>query len=194
MAIRIAREADIPAILEIYRPYVEQTAVSFEYTAPSLEAFTQRFQTVTAQFPWLVWEEGGQILGYAYGAAPFERAAFSWCAEPSIYLKTSACRRGIGKKLYEILEQILAKQGYEVLYALITTENPGSIAFHEAQGYREVGMLENCGIKFHRRVGIVWMEKTAISAEIPKEMPKPFPELVKTDRNFLSNLLKMSIS
>ncbi len=194
MAIRIAKESDLPAILEIYRPYVERTAVSFEYEAPSLEAFTARFRSYTQQFPWLVWEEAGEILGYAYAAAPFERAAFSWCAEPSIYLKREACRRGIGSRLYDALEGILWYQGYEVLYSLITTENPGSIAFHEARGYRTVGVLENSGIKFSRRVGIVWMEKTRIRDDIPKEMPRPFPEIVKTDRNFKAFLLKMSIS
>ena len=194
MAIRIAREGDIPAILDIYRPYVENTAVSFEYTAPSLEEFTARFRGFAKQFPWLVWEEAGQILGYAYAQPPFERAAFSWCAEPSIYLKETALRRGIGSRLYEALEAILGYQGYEVLYALITTENPGSIAFHEARGYRTVGVLENCGIKFSRRVGIVWMEKVALCAEIPKEMPVPFPQLVKNDRNFQEFLSKMSIS
>ena len=148
MAIRIAREADIPAILDIYRPYVENTAVSFEYTAPSLEEFTARFWGFAKQFPWLVWEEAGEILGYAYAQPPFEREAFSWCAEPSIYLKEAALRQGIGSRLYEALEAILGYQGYEMLYALITTENPGSIAFHRARGYRTVGVLENCGIKF----------------------------------------------
>lgn len=194
MAIRIAREADIPAILEIYRPYVENTAVSFEYTAPSLEAFTARFRGFMAQFPWLVWEEEGEILGYAYAQPPFEREAFSWCAEPSIYLKEKALRRGIGSRLYQALEAILSYQGYEVLYALITTENPGSIAFHEARGYRTVGVLDNCGVKFSRRVGIVWMEKTAICDDIPKEKPKAFSAIVKNDRNFLKFLSKMSIS
>ncbi len=194
MAIRIAAEADIPAILEIYRPYVENTAVSFEYVCPSLQAFTERFRAYTAQFPWLVWEEGGELLGYAYAAAPFERAAFSWCAEPSIYLKADARRQKIGTKLYDCLEEILWRQGYEVLYALITTENPASIAFHQARGYRTVGTLQNCGIKFSRRVGIVWMEKTQIAGVIPKEMPEPFPELVKNDRNFACNLLNLSIS
>ena len=193
MAIRIAKEGDIPAILEIYRPYVEHTAVSFEYVCPNREAFTARFQSYTKQFPWLVWEEKGEILGYAYAAAPFERAAYAWCAEPSIYLKQEAARRGIGSKLYEALEAILHYQGYEVLYALITTENPGSIAFHEARGYRTVGTLSNCGIKFSRRVGVVWMEKRLKSDDIPKEMPRPFSELVKYDRNFPKFLLKMSI-
>ncbi len=194
MAIRIATAEDIPAILDIYRPYVENTAVSFEYEAPSLEAFTQRFFSYTRQFPWLIWEEKGEILGYAYAAAPFERAAFSWCAEPSIYLKEEARRQKIGTKLYDCLEKILFCQGYEVLYALITTENPASIAFHQARGYRTVGVLQNCGIKFSRRVGIVWMEKTAACDDIPKEMPTPFEEIVRNDRNFVCNLLNLSIS
>ena len=105
--IRIATEADGAALAKIYGWYVENTAVSFEYTAPSLEEFTARFRGFAKQFPWLVWEEDGQILGYAYAQPPFERAAFSWCAEPSIYLKQTALRRGIGSRLYEALEAIL---------------------------------------------------------------------------------------
>ena len=73
MAIRQANVQDISRILEIYAPYVKTTAISFEYTVPSLEAFTQRFLGITAQFPWLVWEEDSVILGYAYGSRPFER-------------------------------------------------------------------------------------------------------------------------
>ncbi len=194
MSIRIATREDVPAILEIYRPYVENTAVSFEYVCPSLEAFAARFERYTAQFPWLVWEHKGEILGYAYASAPFERAAFSWCAEPSIYLKREVTGGGIGTRLYDALEAILFYQGYEVLYSLITTENPGSIAFHERRGYRTVGELKDCGIKFSRRVGIVWMEKVTFCDEIPKEMPRPFLELVKSDRNFRSFLLNLSIS
>ena len=78
MCVRMATEQDIPQILEIYAPYILNTAVSFEYTVPSLDIFSQRFFSVTVQFPWLVWEENGQVLGYAYGSAPFERAAFQW--------------------------------------------------------------------------------------------------------------------
>ena len=98
MSIRPANIADLPRILEIYGPYVENTAISFEYTVPALEAFTQRFLDITAQFPWLVWEEEGAVLGYAYGSAPFERAAYQWSAEASIYLCPEACGRGIGRK------------------------------------------------------------------------------------------------
>ena len=100
MSIRQATVQDLPRILEIYAPYVENTAVSFEYEVPSLDAFTARFRSFTAQFPWLVWEEEGRILGYAYASAPYSRAAFSWCAEPSIYLRPEAKGKGIGRKLY----------------------------------------------------------------------------------------------
>ena len=82
--IRIATEKDIPQILAIYGPYVEDTTVSFEYTVPTEEAFLERFRGITAQFPWLVWEEDGKVLGYAYGSPPYARAAYGWCAEPSV--------------------------------------------------------------------------------------------------------------
>ena len=111
MSIRIATENDLPQILAIYGPYVENTTISFEYDIPTAEAFRDRFRSITKQFPWLVWEEDGVILGYAYSCAPFERAAYRWCAEPSIYLMPEARGKGIGRKLYEALEQILTEQG-----------------------------------------------------------------------------------
>ena len=116
MSVRQATVQDVPRILEIYAPYVKNTAISFEYTVPTLEEFTQRFLGITAQFPWLVWEENGTVLGYAYGSAPFERAAFQWSAEASIYLCPEACGKGIGKKLYAALEKLLQDQGYRKVY------------------------------------------------------------------------------
>ena len=98
MSIRQATVQDVPRILEIYGPYVKNTAISFEYTVPTIEDFTRRFLDITAQFPWLVWEENGVVLGYAYGSRPFERAAYQWSAEASIYLCPEACGKGIGKK------------------------------------------------------------------------------------------------
>ena len=177
MSIRNAAREDIPSILAIYGPYVTDTAFSFEYTVPTLQAFTQRFQRITAQFPWLVWEEGGRILGYAYATAPFERAAYSWCAEPSIYLLPQAQGRGIGRKLYEALEARLQAQGYAVLYAIITTANTDSLAFHKALGYRHLADFPDCGFKQGRWHGISWMEKRLITGEKPGNMPKSYPAL-----------------
>lgn len=194
MSVRIATEQDIPAMLAIYRPYVENTTFSFEYAPPSLEEFTRRFRSYTAQFPWLVWEEQAQVLGYAYAAAPFERTAYRWCAEPSIYLAPEAQGRGVGRQLYALLEQILAAQGYHVLYTVVTSENTGSVAFHQAVGYRTAAVFPNCGCKFGRWLGTVWLEKRLCCGKIPDSAPIPWPVFVKTDRNFLKVLDKMPLS
>ena len=98
--VRAATHADIPAMLDIYGPYVLTSTATFEYTVPTTEEFTDRFEAITTQYPWLVWEEAGEILGYAYASAPYTRAAYAWCAEPSIYLRADAKGRGIGTELY----------------------------------------------------------------------------------------------
>ena len=192
--IRIARETDVPAIREIYAPYVENTTVSFEYDVPSLEEFMRRFHDITRQFPWLVWEEEGQILGYAYAAPPYTRAAYRWCAEPSIYLKPEAQGRGIGGKLYTALEEILKLQGYQVLYALITQENTSSLRFHEKLGYRHKVLFDNCGFKFNRWLGVFWLEKRLISVEIPKSFPASFRQLEQNSQRISDILYSLSLS
>lgn len=192
--IRLATAQDVPQILAIYAPYVENTTVSFEYEAPAPDVFLQRFRSITADFPWLVWEEAGQILGYAYAARPFERPAYSWCAEPSIYLRPDARGRGIGAKLYAALEEILKRQGYCRLYAIITAENRSSLRFHEKMGYRSVGQLNNCGWKLGRWCSIIWMEKSLNFTEKPYDFPISFPVFVHNHQNVEDILLKLSIS
>ena len=182
--IRLACTADIPAILDIYGPYVLNTAISFEYSIPSLEEFTERFCSITAQFPWLVWEEGGKILGYAYGSLPFGRAAYRWCAASSIYLAPAAQGRGIGRSLYTALEAILAEQGYRKTYAIITSDNPGSLRFHKETGFRLLAEFPDCGIKFGKLYSVVWMEKELKIGEISENFPKPADQIVNIDRFF----------
>lgn len=184
MAVRFATRQDIPQILAIYTPYVLETAASFEYTPPTLEAFTARFDAITAQFPWLVWEENGQVLGYAYGSLPFTRTAYQWCAECSVYLMPEAQGRGIGRKLYAALEECLTAQGYHKVYAIITSQNENSLAFHRAVGYTQVAQMPDCGFKFGKWYGITWMEKQLIGDKFPGEAPKSVDFLVKNDRNF----------
>ena len=194
MAIRFATKADLPRILAIYAPFVEHTAVSFEYTVPTLEAFTARFEAITAQFPWLVWEQDGQVLGYAYGSAPFERAAFSWCCESSIYLDPVCHGRGIGRKLYAVLEEILKLQGYRIIYSVITSDNQGSIDFHKKIGYTFVAEFPGCGHKFGRQLGTVWLEKRLDFVEYPQNFPVPCKAIVESDENLCDILDKLSIS
>ena len=182
MAIRMANRDDVPQILEIYAPYILNTAFTFEYTVPTLAEFTQRFESITAWFPWLVWEENGQILGYAYGSAPFERAAYQWCSEASVYLRPEAQGRGIAKALYQELESLLRAQGYIKVYALITSRNEVSLAFHRAAGYRFTAELTNCGFKMGLWHGVVWMEKELNSVEMTDKTPVSIHSIVKIDR------------
>ena len=186
--IRIATDKDIPAMLGIYAPYVENTTYSFEYEPPTEAQFTQRFLKYTAQCPWLVWEEHGTVLGYAYGSLPFERAAYSWCAEVSIYLAPEAQKRGIGRKLYAAVEEILWRQGYRIIYALITSENTGSLAFHEKAGYTYCANFSGCGIKFGKCLGVIWMEKRSNSVELPTSFPQSWRCIVENDEK-LANIL-----
>ena len=193
MSIRIATEADISQILAIYGPYVETTTISFEYEVPTLEVFRERFLGITKQFPWLVWEEEGKILGYAYACAPFERAAYQWCAEPSIYLLPQAQGKGIGRKLYDVLHEILTAQGYRLSYAIITSENEASLAFHRALGYKEIAQFPDCGYKFGKRLGVTWMEKALVSVDTPMNPPFSFPIFVENARKNPAFLGKLSL-
>ena len=194
MPIRFAKKEDISHILEIYRPYVESTTVSFEYVCPSLEEFMGRFTKYTHQFPWLVWEEEGEILGYAYACAPFTRMAYSWVAEASVYLHPKAHRKGIGSALYDSLEELLRKQGYLTLYALVTSENTSSLAFHKARGYEVRADFPRQGYKMGKALGVIWLEKTLQFVEYPKELPISVNTLVKIDSNFLDNLDRFTLS
>jgi len=182
--IRFATHADIPAILGIYAPYILNTTYTFEYTVPTQTEFTDRFDTITAQFPWLVWEEQGQVLGYAYGSAPFERAAYAWCAEVSIYLCPEIQGRGIGRRLYTALEDILWRQGYRVIYSLITSENTSSVRFHERLGYTHSFECRSCGLKFGRWLGVIWMEKRQNTVELPTTPPVSWRAVVENDGKF----------
>ena len=192
--IRIAEERDLPEILSIYAPYVLNTAYSFEYTVPTLEEFTERFRTYTAQFPWLVWEENGRVLGYAYGSRPWGRAAYGWNAEISIYLAPQIHGRGIGRKLCAVLEEILRLQGYRIIYSVITSDNQGSIEFHKKIGYTLVAEFPGCGHKFGRVLGTVWLEKRLDFVEYPENFPLPCRNVVKSNENLSDILDNLSIS
>ena len=192
--IRIAEERDVPEILAIYAPYVLTTTYTFEYDVPTEEAFLQRFRTITAQFPWLVWEENGAVLGYAYGSAPFERAAYRWCAEISVYLKPEARGKGIGTHLYKALEAILTYQGYRLVYAIITSENAASMAFHEKMGYKLEAKFQNCGYKFGRWLSVAWMEKELKVVGFPSNPPISWCAIEHNEQKFSDILDILSLS
>lgn len=192
--IRIAALQDVPAILDIYAPYVKNTTVSFEYAVPTLKEFTCRFQSITAQFPWLVWEEEGNVVGYAYASAPFSRAAYGWCAEPTVYLRPEARGRDIARRLYAALEEILARQGYQVLYALVCGENKASVRFHEKQGYRIAAQFPGIGFKMGRWLDLIWFEKRLKMVKLPMSFPRKWSEIVHNAESLNDILDSLSIS
>lgn len=192
--IRPATESDVAAMLRIYAPYIINTTFTFEYTVPTEEEFLARFRRITRQFPWLVWEEDGTVLGYAYGSSPFERIAYQWCSEASIYLAPEAQHRGIGTRLYDALEQILFYQGYRVIYALITQENTHSVDFHSRRGYTQCAYFAGSGIKFGKILDVVWLEKPTVSVEFPNNPPTPWFTLVNTDEKIHNILGKITLS
>lgn len=186
--IRIAREADVAQLLDIYGPYILNTTHTFEYAVPEQAEFLERLRCVTERYPWLVFEEDGRILGYAYGSAPFERAAFRWSCETSVYLRPEARGRGIGRRLYAALEKLLALQGHRRNYAVITSENLPSLAFHEKMGYRFTAEMPGCGYKFGRWLGVTWMEKELNVVETPHGFPTEW-KTIRQDAQKISDIL-----
>lgn len=164
--IRVAAIEDAGEILAIYAPYVEKTAITFEYEVPTLEEFQERMKNTLQKYPYIVAEKDGEILGYAYTGAFKGRAAYGWSVEVSIYLKESKRNMGIGRKLYEALENISKAQnilnlnaciGYPEVEDAHLTKN--SVQFHEHLGYELVGKFHQCGYKFGTWYHMVWMEK-----------------------------------
>ena len=166
MVIRAATREDAGSLLKIYSYYVENTAISFEYVAPSLDEFSKRISSTLEKYPYIVLEDDGLIRGYAYAGAFHSRAAYAHCCEVTIYLDHDSKGNGYGKALYEALEKALKKMGIINLYACIAdpevedeylTKN--SECFHQHMGYTKVGEFHKCGYKFGRWYNMIWMEK-----------------------------------
>lgn len=157
MAIRVAKAADSKSILEIYAPFcLPSSGVSFETKAPSREEMEKRINETTVNYPWLVWEEGGKILGYAYADQHRSRTAYSWDVEVSIYVHEQARGKGIGKKLYKHLFDGLKTLGFFNAYAGIGLPNEASIALHKSLGFTLIGVYSNAGYKGGAWRDVAW--------------------------------------
>lgn len=164
--IRTAVLDDTEKILDIYRYYVLNTAITFEYTVPTVKEFKERIAKTLTKYPYLVAVQDDTILGYAYAGEFVGRAAYGWSAELTIYLAQNARKCGLGRRLYEKLEQILKEMGVLNLYTCIgyperddeyLTKN--SAEFHKHMGFEKVGEFHKCGYKFNHWYNMIWMEK-----------------------------------
>jgi len=162
--IRTATAADAAACAEIYAPYVTGTAVSFETEPPSAQEMANRIAAAVRTHAWLVLEEAGRVVGYAY-AGPFNpRAAYRWSAQVSVYLEPGGQRRGGGRALYQALLARLAERGFRTVLAGMTLPNDASEGLHRAMGFTPVGTYRQVGFKHGCWHDVAWVQRNIGSA------------------------------
>lgn len=189
VGIRIAASEDADALLKIYTYYVMNTAITMEITPPDTEEFRRRIAVTEKNYPWLVAENDGVIVGYAYISSFHTREAYRHAAEISVYVANGERHQGIGRQLYATLETIAQRQNVYTLHAcIVKPDGPdayvtnASCDFHAAMGYRTEGCHEHCAYKFDTWYSVVWMEKRIMDAPEKPEPFIPFSELKELER------------
>ena len=173
--IRPAREEDAQAIHDIYAPSVLDGVATFETVLPDVEAMCERLRARLQHYPWLIWEEAGEVLAYAYAGRFRERAAYDWIAETSIYVRADSQRRGIARKLYQVLLEVMRLQGINQAVGVITLPGTVSVAMHEAMGFSPAGVWHQCGYKLGQWWDVgVWQKQLQLPA-MPPVPVTPFP-------------------
>lgn len=168
LRIRDATAGDAEGLLAIYRPFVTDTAVSFELEPPTVDEFAARIAKAQSKWAWLVAERDGALAGYAYGSSFRERVAYQWSVEMSAYLAPAFRGQGVARDLYARLAELLAAKGYCTAYAGIALPNEASVRFHQAMGFRAVGVFERAGRKFGRWHDVSWWQRP-LRGEPPHE-------------------------
>ena len=185
--IRLATPDDAKGILDIYSPYIENTSYTFEGVTPTIEEFADRIEQYLQNWPWLVVESDGIIAGYAYASRYRERIGYQWCCEASIYMHDDFQKKGIGKVLYTSLFEILSRQGYRNVYAVINLPNEKSVVFHESLGFKWFTTYENVGYKLGRWKNVGWWRLILNEFSDEPDAPVHFSEM---DKSFLSGFFE----
>ncbi len=183
--IRLATAADAKDILEIYVPYIENTSFTFETETLTLPDFEKRINTYLINWPWLVCEINGKVGGYAYATRYRERKAYQWCTEVSVYIHDDHQKKGIAKALYLTLFDILQRQGFRNIYAVINLPNEKSVAFHESLGFKWFANYEQVGYKLGKWKTVGWWRLIINDFGMEPEPPVLFSLL---DKDFLDQL------
>ncbi|MFT4758026.1 MAG: L-amino acid N-acyltransferase YncA [Vicingaceae bacterium] len=156
---RLCTRADAVSVRDIFKYYIEETAITFEMVLPSVEEFEQRITTVMEQFPWIVVTKDQQLVGFAYGAKHRVRQAYQWCTELSVYVIPEFQKEGLAKHLYNGLFLLLKEQGFFNAYAGITLPNDKSLQFHKRLGFIEIAKYQNIGWKLGAWHDVIWCHK-----------------------------------
>ena len=184
--IRQVQLSDAEQILKVYAPFITDTCISFEYVVPSVEEFAQRIADISAEYPYIVLEADGEIVGYAYAHRYLERVAYSWDVEVTIYLAPKVQGKGLGVILYDTLEKLLALQNIKNLYSCITGDNVHSIEMHRAMGYELIGTFPKAGFTHDRWLDVVWMAKVIGEKE---NAPLPFVKFPEVNGKLVEEVL-----
>lgn len=188
--LRLATAADAAGILAIYAPYIENTSFTFETDVPSIDAFAERIGLYLQNWPWLVCEVNGKIAGYAYASRYRERVAYQWSVECSVYVHDDFLRAGVAMALYESLFEILKRQGFRNVYAVINLPNDRSVAFHEKFGFRHFATYEQVGYKLGKWKNVGWWRLLLNEFGDEPAAPVPFSAL---DKNFLPEIFNEKV-
>jgi L-amino acid N-acyltransferase YncA len=171
MPVRRATTADAEACAAIYAPYVSETAISFEAEPPSAGEMARRIAAALERHDWLVLEDGGRVVGYAYGGPYKAREAYRWACEVSVYVERGRHRTGAGHELYEALFGRLAARGYTMAVAGMTLPNDASIGLHRALGFEPVGTYRRIGYKAGRWHDVAWTQRPlSTPTDPPREL------------------------
>ena len=175
--IRLATADDAKQTLEIYSPYIINTAISFETDVPSEEEMKIRIMNCLQKYPWIVCVVDGMIAGYVYATKHREREAYQWSCESSVYVYDDFKGKGIGKKLYQLLFKILRLQEFRNVYAGITLPNDASVNLHEKCGFKHFATYENIGYKLRRWQTVGWWKLQINNYDLNPPPPIKISEL-----------------
>jgi phosphinothricin acetyltransferase len=169
--IRLARDDDAAQIAAIYRPFVENSRISFEEEAPGADEMQRRMTSDRpGYYPWYVAEEDARLLGYAASSAFRTRPAYRWTVETGVYLASDAQGRGIGRAVLSALIEMLARQGYAAAIGAIALPNDASVALHERLGFFHTGTYRQVGFKKGEWLDVgLWQKELAPRSATPAE-------------------------
>jgi phosphinothricin acetyltransferase len=184
--VRVARPGDAAACAAIYAPYVRDTPISFEAVPPDEIEMGRRLTETLRKLPWLVAEDAGRVLGYAYAAPHHTRAAYRFTVDSSVYIARDERRRGLGRLLYRTLFVLLERQGFVAVHAGITLPNAPSVAFHEGFGFEPIGVYRGVGYKLGAWYDVGWWQRPLLPRTDSPAEPRAWPELAVSAESSLS--------
>jgi phosphinothricin acetyltransferase len=170
--VRDASERDAEACAAIYAPYVTDTAISFETDPPQPAEMAGRIAAAVCTHAWVVLEDHGRVVGYAYGGPFASRAAYRWSCEVSVYLERGRRRTGGGRALYHALFDRLAGRGFRTAVAGMALPNDASVGLHRALGFEPVGTYRRIGWKHGTWHDVSWMQRTIATGQEPPAEPR----------------------